>query len=79
MAIAALRADSVRANPISQSPNLRLAIGAAMRRYGIPPTRFGREAVNDPRFVLDIMRYERQCRPATEAKVRTYIAHLEGC
>lgn len=25
-----------------------------LRRTGMPPTRFGREVVNDPRFVLDL-------------------------
>jgi len=79
MATTDLGADSVRANPISQSPSLRLAISAAMRRYGIPASRFGREAVNDPCFVFDIMRRDRACRPATEARARTYIATLEGC
>lgn len=73
-----LRADSVRANPISQSPNLRLAIRAAMRRYDISATRFGRDAMNDPRFVLDLWN-GRDVRPATEARARAYIATLEGC
>lgn len=79
MAGATYRADSARNNPTTQSPNLRLVISAAMRRYNIPPTRFGREAMNDPRFVLDIMRHDRECRPATEARARAYIASLEGC
>jgi hypothetical protein len=78
MATSYLRADSVRANPSLQSPNLRIAISVALRRHGIPPTRFGRDAVGDPRFVLDVMRYEREPRPKTEARVRAYIASLDG-
>lgn len=78
MATSPLGADSVRANPSLQSPNLRTAISAALRQYDIPPTRFGREAVRDPRFVLDIMRHQRQVRPTTESRVRSYIASLAG-
>ena len=73
-----LGAESVRANPKPQSVNLRIAISTALRRHGIPPTRFGREAVRDPRFVLDIMRHDRQPRPKMEQRVRAYIAALDG-
>ena len=35
-----------------------------IRQSGMPPTRFGREAVNDPRFVHDL-RLGREPRPKT--------------
>jgi hypothetical protein len=77
MATSYLRADSVRANPSLQSPNLRIAISAALKRHGIPPTRFGRDAVGDPRFVLDL-RNGREPRPKMEQRVREFIAMLEA-
>jgi hypothetical protein len=49
-----------------------------MKRHGIAKTRFGRDAVRDPRFVLDVFRYNRQPRPETAARVRAYIASLDG-
>jgi ABC-type oligopeptide transport system substrate-binding subunit len=61
-----------------QSSNLRIAISAAMKRHGIAKTRFGRDAVRDPRFVLDVFRYNREPRPETAARVRAYIASLDG-
>lgn len=42
------------------------------RRTGMPPTKFGRLAVNDPRFVLDLMN-GREPGPATRAKVAAFI------
>ncbi|OHT19067.1 hypothetical protein BHE75_01049 [Sphingomonas haloaromaticamans] len=44
-----------------------------LRRNRVPPTRFGREAVNDPRFVLDLRR-GREPRAATRDRVLAYIA-----
>lgn len=38
----------------------------------MPPTRFGREAVGDPRFVFDL-RAGREPRSATVARVERYI------
>lgn len=78
MAEASLRPDSVRANPTIQSPNLRIAISAALRRHSIPPTRFGRDAVNDPAFYRDVMHRGRELRPVTESRVRAYLAALDG-
>jgi hypothetical protein len=43
-----------------------------LRTSGTPPTRFGREAVNDPRFVLDL-RNGREPRPATAARVIAFL------
>lgn len=37
-----------------------------------PPTRFGRDAVGDPRFVFDL-RNGRDPRPATVQRVRAYL------
>jgi hypothetical protein len=54
-----------------------MAISAAMKRHGIAQTRFGRDAVRDPRFVLDVLRYNREPRPETAARVRAYIASLD--
>jgi hypothetical protein len=44
-----------------------------LRNSGIAPTRFGRDAVNDPRFVLDL-RNGREPRPSTAERVSAYIA-----
>ena len=77
MAVAHLRADCVRANPTLQPTNLRIAISRALRRHAIAPSRFGRDAVNDPRFVFDLMQTDRQLRPGTAAKVREHLAKLE--
>ena len=46
-----------------------------LRRNGVAPTRFGRDAVGDPRFVFDLRR-GRDPRPRTVARV---VAFLEGC
>jgi len=47
-----------------------------LRNSGIAPTRFGRDAVNDPRFVLDL-RNGREPRPATAERVSAYIARYD--
>ena len=47
-----------------------------LRRTGMPATRFGRLAVNDPRFVLDL-RNGREPRPGTERRVIAFIATQE--
>ena len=44
-----------------------------LRISDIPPTRFGREAMGDPRFVFDL-RNGREPRPAT---IRRVLAFLE--
>ena len=46
-----------------------------LRLNDTPPTKFGREAMGDPRFVFDL-RNGRDPRPRTVARVRAY---LEGC
>ena len=43
-----------------------------LRRNDTPPTRFGRDAVGDPRFVFDLRR-GRDPRPGTVARVRAYL------
>jgi hypothetical protein len=48
-----------------------------LRKTGIPPTRFGREAVHDPRFVYDL-RNGRQPRAATAARVFAYVEQQEA-
>ena len=45
-----------------------------LRRSDVKPTRFGREAVGDPRFVFDL-RNGRDPRPQTIERVLSY---LEG-
>lgn len=47
-----------------------------LRRNAIPPTRFGREVVNDPRFVLDL-RKGREPRPDMQARVLAYLAECD--
>lgn len=51
-------------------------IGRFLRRSGMPPTRFGREALNDPRFVSDL-RNGREPGARTCARVYGYIAAQE--
>jgi hypothetical protein len=48
-------------------------ITAFCGRTGMPVTKFGRLAVNDPRLVSD-MRRGRELRPTTCARVRRFIA-----
>ncbi len=47
-----------------------------LRRTGMPATKFGRLAVNDPRFVLDLRR-GREPRSRTAARVMGFIARQE--
>ncbi len=49
------------------------AIEKHLEATGVPPTRFGREAVGDPRLVPDL-RHGRTAQPRTEAKLRAYMA-----
>jgi hypothetical protein len=53
--------------------HLKTMIEKYLRHSGIPPTRFGREAVGDPRFVLDL-RNGREPRETTARKVIAYMA-----
>ena len=49
-----------------------------MQRTGIPETRFGREAIGDPRFVRDL-RNGREPRSRTVARIARYMAsHVRG-
>ncbi|MDZ7894256.1 MAG: hypothetical protein U5M50_04390 [Sphingobium sp.] len=48
-----------------------------LARTGMPPTRFGRNAVRDPRLVLD-MRNGREARDATRRRVLRYIETYRG-
>lgn len=49
-----------------------------LRAHKMSPTRFGRESVGDPRFVLDL-RAGREPRSATVKRVTAYIqAHVAG-
>ncbi|HEY0625405.1 MAG TPA: hypothetical protein VGD10_01600 [Allosphingosinicella sp.] len=48
-----------------------------LRQSGMPPTKFGREAVRDPRFVFDL-RNGREPRSSTSVRVAAYLDRLEG-
>lgn len=52
--------------------NLLRRIEIYLRRSGTAPTRFGRDAVGDPRFVFDL-RNGREPRPATRARVAAWL------
>ena len=52
--------------------NLLREVEKFLRQSDVPPTRFGREAVGDPRFVFDL-RNGRDPRPRTIARVRAYL------
>lgn len=43
-----------------------------LRRTGMPPTKFGRLATHDPRFVFDL-RMGRTPRPETETRVEHFM------
>jgi len=57
--------------------SLLIDIDRFLRRFDMPPTRFGREAVNDPRFIFDI-RNGRECGSKIRSRVYAYIAKAEG-
>lgn len=48
-----------------------------LRSSGTAATRFGRDAVGDPRFVLDL-RNGREPRAATVSRVKAYLARLQA-
>jgi hypothetical protein len=52
--------------------HLLSSIEKYLRRSGMPPTRFGREVMGDPRFVLDL-RNGREPRAATVSRVASYL------
>lgn len=47
-----------------------------LRQSDVAPTRFGRDAVGDPRSVFDL-RNGRDPRPSTVARVRAYLEALQ--
>ena len=47
-----------------------------LRRSDVAPTRFGRDAVGDPRFVFDL-RNGRDPRPGTVARVLAYLEAVQ--
>lgn len=47
-----------------------------LRQTQIAPTRFGRDATGDPRFVFDLRR-GREPRPSTVARVRAYLEQVQ--
>ena len=53
--------------------NLLNIIERYLRRSGTPPTRFGHEAMHDPRFVFDL----RKGREPGKATVSRVLAYLE--
>ena len=53
---------------------LLMRIEAYLRRSGVPPTRFGREAVGDPRLVHDL----RRGREPRQRMVRRLLDYLEN-
>ena len=53
--------------------NVLRLIERHLREFGIPPTRFGRSAVNDPRLVGDLRR-GREPGPRTVRRIEAYIA-----
>jgi hypothetical protein len=55
--------------------SLLYAIETCLRRTNLPPSRFGREAVRDPRLVHDLRR-GRSPGPDMERRVRAYIETL---
>lgn len=55
---------------------LQRRIERFLKRSGIPPTRFGREAARDPRLVFD-MRRGRQPRPTTVRRLNAYLDEQE--
>ncbi len=48
-----------------------------LRAYDMPPTKFGRLAAHDPRFVLDL-RLGREPRGATEARIIGFMQGFEA-
>ena len=57
--------------------HVRRRIELYLRRSAMAPTRFGREAVNDPRFVFDL-RNGRELRENTVARVTDWLDRREA-
>jgi len=56
--------------------HLLRSIEQHLRQTGTAPTRFGRDAVGDPRFVEDLRR-GREPRGSTEQRVRAYLDQFQ--
>jgi hypothetical protein len=56
--------------------SLLVTIERHLRRRSVPPSRFGREATGDPRFVFDLRR-GREPRAQTSARVLEFIARSD--
>ena len=56
---------------------LLITIERHLRRRSVPPSRFGREATGDPRFVFDLRR-GREPRADTSARVLQFIAQSDA-
>ena len=56
--------------------NLLRRIELHLRRSGTAPTRFGRDAMGDPRFVFDLRR-GREPRPRVTARIGAYLDEAE--
>ena len=69
--------DSSGRKPYGTLGMLIRTIEKFLRRYEMPPTKFGRLAAHDPRFVLDL-RMGRDPRSATEARILGFIAGFEA-
>lgn len=54
------------------SVHLLRTIEIFLRSSGVPATRFGRDAINDPRFVFDLRR-GREPRPETVARIVDFL------
>ena len=57
--------------------HLRRRIEDYLKRGTTTPTRFGRDALGDPRLVFDL-RKGRQLRPATRARLCAWLDAAEG-
>lgn len=57
--------------------NLLHIIERYLRRSGMPPTRFGHEAMRDPRFVFDL-RKGREPGQATVSRVLAYMDQAQA-
>ncbi len=53
---------------------LLIRIERHLQATGTTPSRFGRDVLNDPRFVHDLRRFGRAPRPRTERRVDAYLA-----
>ena len=53
------------------------SIETFLKQYDMPPTKFGRLAAHDPRFVLDL-RMGREPRSGTEARIVGFMRGFEA-